>query len=169
MLDLAPIKTRLAAATPGPWSAYSATCCPDMGGVRGPRGSVCAHQVGRYGHPMTMEDAEFVAAARSDVKALVAEVERLRKRVLGSLGASARELSWRARYMDQLAIVAELQAELRERQRKDRAMLDYRATAKEAGIAQEKLPGALRELARENERLRALLDTVPVEFEDDGD
>lgn len=84
MLDLTPIKTRLATATPGPWSAYSAMCCPDMGGVRGPRGSVCAHQVGRYGHPMTMEDAEFVAAARTDVAALVAEVERLRSRLLAA-------------------------------------------------------------------------------------
>jgi len=80
MLDLNPIKTRLAAATPGPWEPYSAMCCPDMGGVSGPQGSVCAHQVGRYSHPMSIEDAEFVAAARADVEALVAEVERLRNR-----------------------------------------------------------------------------------------
>jgi hypothetical protein len=76
-LDLTPIKARLANATCGPWEAYSAMCCPDMGGVSGPKGSVCAHQVGRYGHPMSIEDAEFVAAARADVEALVAEVERL--------------------------------------------------------------------------------------------
>jgi hypothetical protein len=80
MLDLNPIKTRLASATPGPWTAYSAMCCPDMGGVSGPKGSVCAKQVGRYGHPMSIEDAEFVAAARTDVEALIAEVERLRYR-----------------------------------------------------------------------------------------
>jgi hypothetical protein len=80
MIDLGAIKSRLAAATPGPWEAYSAMCCPDMGGVSGPKGSVCAHQVGRYGHPMTIEDAEFVAAARADVETLVAEVERLRSR-----------------------------------------------------------------------------------------
>jgi hypothetical protein len=81
MIDLTAIKTRLAAATPKPWAAYSATCCPDMGGVSGPKGSVCAHQVGRYGHPMSIEDAEFVAAARADVEELVAEVERLRSRL----------------------------------------------------------------------------------------
>ena len=80
MIDLAAIKARLAAATPGPWSAYSAMCCPDMGGVQGPKGSVCTAQVGRYGHPMTLEDAEFIAAARTDIEALVAEVERLRFR-----------------------------------------------------------------------------------------
>ena len=80
MLDLTPIKGRLASATPGPWLAYSAMCCPDMGGVSGPKGTVCAKSVGRYGHPMTIEDAEFVAAARADVEALIAEVERLRNR-----------------------------------------------------------------------------------------
>jgi hypothetical protein len=49
-----------------------------MGGVSGPKGLVCTAQVGRYGHPMSIEDAEFVAAARADVEELVAEVERLR-------------------------------------------------------------------------------------------
>lgn len=168
MIDLNPIKARLAAATSGPWRI-----------TKWDRGDLVADMDGEALSLLTIrdddmpvvkeaEDAEFIAHARTDMKELVAEVERLRKRVLGSLGAVARELSWRARYMDQLAIVAELQAELRERQRKDRAMLDYRATAKEAGIAQEKLPGALRELARENERLKARLDAVPVEFEEEG-
>jgi hypothetical protein len=81
MIDLEAIKSRLAAATPGPWEAYSAMCCPDMGGVSGPRRmSVVQCSIGTYGHPMSIEDAEFVAAARADVEALVAEVERLRSR-----------------------------------------------------------------------------------------
>jgi hypothetical protein len=80
MVDLAAIKARLASATSGPWTAYSAMCCPDMGGVSGPEGVVCQHQLGRYGHPMTIEDAEFIAASRTDVEALIAEVERLRSR-----------------------------------------------------------------------------------------
>jgi len=92
------------------------------------------YEAADHGDSVSLSLAEVEVMA-DDVRALVAEVERLRKQVLGSIGASARELSWRARYMDQLAIVAELQAELRERQRKDRAMLDFRATAKEAGIA----------------------------------
>jgi hypothetical protein len=78
-LDLEPIKARDAAATPGPWkpTAYRvyapadpvpdrilAACWRPWGPVTGP-GSIEA-------------DAAFIAAARTDVPELVAEVEQLR-------------------------------------------------------------------------------------------
>ena len=58
MIDLTPIKARLAAATPGPWR---------ISGMN-------------YGDLVTVADIRFIAAARADVEALVAEVERLRSR-----------------------------------------------------------------------------------------
>lgn len=77
-IDIDDLEATLARATPGEWEAYSAICCPDMGGVRVPGSRVCADSVGRYGHPMTIEDAEAVAAMRRAVPLLIAEVRRLR-------------------------------------------------------------------------------------------
>lgn len=69
-LDLDAIKARADAASAGPWTAER------DGLVWAPR----------LGDPVSgsteMEDAEFIAAARADVPALVAEVERL-QRLLG--------------------------------------------------------------------------------------
>jgi hypothetical protein len=69
-LDLSAIKARIEAASAGPWTAH-------------PDGLVWAP---RLGDPVSgsaeLEDAEFIAAARLDVPALVAEVERL-TRLLG--------------------------------------------------------------------------------------
>lgn len=69
-LDLTAIKKRIEAASAGPWTAAD-------------DGLVWAT---RLGDPVSgsveIEDAEFIAAARTDIPALVAEVERLR-RLLG--------------------------------------------------------------------------------------
>jgi len=69
-LDLTAIKKRVEAASAGPWTAAQ-------------DGLVWA---GRLGDPVSgstdLEDAEFIAACRTDVPALVAEVERL-SRLLG--------------------------------------------------------------------------------------
>ena len=77
-VDLDALESALAKATPGEWLAYSAMCCPDMGGVKAGGSRVCADSVGRYGHPMTIEDAEAVEAMRRAVPLLIAEVRRLR-------------------------------------------------------------------------------------------
>ena len=77
-LDLEALEATLAKATPGEWLAYSAMCCPDMGGVKASGYRVCADSVGRYGHPMTLEDAEAVEAMHRAVPLLIAEVRRLR-------------------------------------------------------------------------------------------
>ena len=44
----------------GPWEAYNAMCCPDMGGISCPSSTVMSACIARYGHPMTFEDAEGV-------------------------------------------------------------------------------------------------------------
>lgn len=76
MLDLDAIKARLAAATPGPW-----TVSPNVQ----PRGVAAVAEVNTvlilssgplYGSPM--QDASLIAHAPTDLRALVAEVERLR-------------------------------------------------------------------------------------------
>lgn len=76
MLDLQPIKARLAAATPGPWTAS-----PNVQ----PRGVAAVAEVNTvlvlssgplYGSPA--QDADLIANAPTDLAALVAEVERLR-------------------------------------------------------------------------------------------
>jgi hypothetical protein len=63
------------AATPGPWESYSASCCPDMGGVSGPPGTVCQSTLGRFGHPMDLTDAELIAAMRNALPGLLDRLE----------------------------------------------------------------------------------------------
>ncbi len=60
MLDLEPIKARLAAATSGPWQARALGRCWVVDGP-------CADQ----------RDADFIAHAPEDIAALVAKVEEL--------------------------------------------------------------------------------------------
>lgn len=82
--ELQAIRTRAEAATPGPWTEGAGTVAG--GEVRelviGPDGrTIIAMAYGGFGHPMpdcTREDRAFIAAARTDVPALLAEVERLR-------------------------------------------------------------------------------------------
>lgn len=65
----------------GPWEHYSAMCCPDMGGVSSANGRVCDDKVGHYGHPMTIEDAKFVEAARNLLPRLLKEYRKLQDKV----------------------------------------------------------------------------------------
>jgi hypothetical protein len=76
-LDLEAIKARAEAATPGPWNGtWHATAESSIEGSDGHTvayvNSECADHPGRRD-----ADGHFIAAARSDVPALVAEVERL--------------------------------------------------------------------------------------------
>ena len=82
MIPLAPIKERLAAATPGPWRVWHD---PDPSKVR----STAVETAWCYGdiegdtelitdYLPTGADAEMIANAPEDIAALVAEVERLR-------------------------------------------------------------------------------------------
>ena len=83
-IDIEAILSRANAATDGPWESYSALCCPDMGGVTSSKGGVVNACVSRYGHPMTIEDAEFVAQARTDIVDLANKVLEL-EQVSGEL------------------------------------------------------------------------------------
>lgn len=78
--ELQAIKARAEAATPGPWSKawmwdYRVTGDGVFALGEGPTtyGATLAHAA-----PQAERDAAFIAAARADVPALVAEVERLR-------------------------------------------------------------------------------------------
>jgi hypothetical protein len=83
------------AATPGPWNAYTATCCPDQGGVAGTNRHVCPQHVGAYGHPMDIEDAAFIAAAREAVPALLSSLAAAEERARAAI--EARDV-YRAKY-----------------------------------------------------------------------
>jgi hypothetical protein len=72
------IRARLDAATPGPWEAGTAACCPDMGWVDGPKGAVCPQFTAtKVTHSLDANDAELIANAPIDLRALLDEVERL--------------------------------------------------------------------------------------------
>lgn len=72
-LRLDEIEARANAATPGPW-----TVSEDYSDVVGPEGD----QLASYWNPTSeTRNGEFIAHARTDVPALVAEVRRLRDRV----------------------------------------------------------------------------------------
>jgi len=79
MLNLEPIKARLAGATPGPWEQDT----EQIGKRSKPvliiwaaNRVVC--RVGTVGFPKTEEDAAFIEHAPADIAALLEEVERLR-------------------------------------------------------------------------------------------
>lgn len=76
-IDLAAIKARVEAATPGPWEAQ------DDGEIFAPEQDGWWPSVVRadMSTAASAEDAAFIASAREDVPALVAEVERLRGEV----------------------------------------------------------------------------------------
>lgn len=72
---LAEIKARAEAATPGPWHVNGPYASMDTPTILDDNGGI----LGRTTHYAWMrENAAFMAAARSDVPDLVAEVERLR-------------------------------------------------------------------------------------------
>jgi hypothetical protein len=77
--QLSAIRARLDAATPGPWEAGTASCCPDMGWVDGPKGAVCPQFTAtKVTHSLDANDAELIANAPTDLRALLDEVERLK-------------------------------------------------------------------------------------------
>lgn len=78
MPDLDAIKTRLAAATPGPWTP---TKQDDIAGgqVYGADGLVVCEMTFARPEDVSDANADFIGNAPADLAALVAEVERLRK------------------------------------------------------------------------------------------
>lgn len=75
-LDLSAIKERYEAAAPGPWKWNADDDMYRCDGLYTGRVPVIWHDQGWVA--VELADAEFVAHARTDVPALVAEVERLR-------------------------------------------------------------------------------------------
>jgi hypothetical protein len=77
--DLAQIERRIAAASPGPWTAFYG---PGIGGDDFIRVSEQDGEpdmyVSRDREPAAEADLEFIAEARQDVPRLLAEVRRLR-------------------------------------------------------------------------------------------
>lgn len=73
LLDLDAIERRTGAATPGPWTAEHRGF--DVYETQTDHGDVVAEA------GLSTNDAAFIAAARSDVPALVAEVRRLRQQL----------------------------------------------------------------------------------------
>jgi hypothetical protein len=117
MLDLDDWERLANTATPGPWEAGTAMCCPDMGWVDGPKGKgrVCpVHEAPKRTHTLDANDAEFIAMARTAVPALIAEVRRLQSAAECDAcgghehGKDAYEAGARSRDAE----VAELRAEL---------------------------------------------------------
>ena len=72
MLDLEPIKAREKAATVGLWFV------PDPHGQR----VIISGRDGAVARTYTAGDAHFIAAARSDIPALIAEVERQQRALM---------------------------------------------------------------------------------------
>lgn len=73
-LNLDPIKARANAATEGPWKFT-----PKILGIKNTTVMAGGEQVGYFSVGQAQpHDAEFIAAARTDIPALIAEVERLR-------------------------------------------------------------------------------------------
>ena len=93
-LDLEAIKAREKAASPGPWECEPRDCgfSPDYGGKKVAQDTALAwgddnHLQAHLSGPkepwgrgdFTVRDAWFIANARQDIPALIAEVERLRE------------------------------------------------------------------------------------------
>lgn len=89
VLDLDAIEARVNATTPGPWAtdpemawrlggeAHEFVYAPEPADGHG----IVALTGIKGGHPTSPADAAFIAAARTDVPALVAEVRRLREQL----------------------------------------------------------------------------------------
>jgi len=84
-LDLAAIRARADAATPAPWKLWGMSVLADPVGDSNLDTAIHVANTSyrnAQGHPRT-NDADFIAHARSDVPALLAEVARLRA-IIGS-------------------------------------------------------------------------------------
>lgn len=93
--ELAAIEARANAATPGPWKLWNGydLAYPNVGicGVCriGPEGSIAGVRGAEQRDVLgSSEDLEFIASARQDIPALIAEVRRLRDEVA---------MTWRAK------------------------------------------------------------------------
>jgi hypothetical protein len=88
MIDLDEIERRANAATPGPWRDKHQVCSEVWG--QAPDSQTCSMQIARIGHAQfDALNAAFIAAARTDVPALIARVRELeaeceRTRIFGS-------------------------------------------------------------------------------------
>lgn len=77
-LDLEAIKARCEAATPGPWRGLSSPIIYGLGiGIY--REEIDGEE--KVARALPNDDQIFIAHARTDVPALVAEVERLREQI----------------------------------------------------------------------------------------
>jgi hypothetical protein len=91
MLDLDPIKQRAAAATPGPWTVDKDPDIEETLAIAHPETHAKDRMMRFYSDFVAVglgdvqkgetADADFIAQARADVPALVAEVESLRERL----------------------------------------------------------------------------------------
>jgi hypothetical protein len=83
ILDLQAIRKRAEAATEGPWQAHKYSVSSEhtkSENYAGEIDDICSLNDGEYIENYNAEaDAEFIAHARQDVPALIAEVERLRE------------------------------------------------------------------------------------------
>ena len=97
--DLDAIRARCEAATPGPWrvdgSTYDEDCNEHLApyGLEGPNERlVWSSGGGEYAHP-DMATAQFIAAARTDIPALLAYIDELERRTTYTIG----ETEWAQR------------------------------------------------------------------------
>jgi hypothetical protein len=75
-MNLDEIEARANAATPGPWRDRHQVCSEVWG--QAPDSQTCSMQIARVGHAQfDVLNAAFIAAARTDVPALVARVREL--------------------------------------------------------------------------------------------
>jgi hypothetical protein len=87
-MNLDELERRANAATPGPWRDRHQVCSEVWG--QAPDSQTCSMQIARVGHAQfDVLNAAFIAAARTDVPALVARVRELeaeceRTRIFGS-------------------------------------------------------------------------------------
>lgn len=85
--ELAAIKARVEAATPGPWKWELSPANYDIGYMKGGDGSnMClfpAIKKIRNGRLIMMETADFIAHSRTDIPALLAHVEAQAERIKG--------------------------------------------------------------------------------------
>lgn len=86
-LDLDAIKARMEAASPGPWH-HGERCVWEVYDVVVSDGD---DGTGGAIHP---GDAEFIAHAREDIPALIAEVERLRGNIVAARGSLLEAEGW---------------------------------------------------------------------------
>lgn len=112
-LDLAAIRARCDAATPGPWrvdgNTYDEDCNEHLApyGLEGPNERmIWSSGGGEYSHP-DMATAQFIAHARADIPALLAYIDELESRVTYTVG----ETEWAHR----IAVAEQKAEEARER------------------------------------------------------